>query len=315
MSDIETRLFRYFVVLADEQHFGRAAVQLDISPPTLTNQIQKLEKQLGARLVERRGNTNIVLTEAGKKFLERARNVLREAVEAKAVAQQVARGDTGRLEIGFMTIASLSGLIGDGIGAFRKANPGIELILRAMVTMDQINAIMGRTLDCGFLHPPDKYPVGLQGFVVSCGNLVLAVPGDHPLTQQKRIAPTALRGEPFISTVPDLDVTFWNPTSELGVAGGFTPTVVRRVRDVISILTYVSVGVGIAMVSRPFMRMNIPKVVFIELDMKTPPKRTFSFVYRTNEASPAAQALIKHMRGHALKVDEANWQGRALSAV
>ena len=189
MGDIETRLFRYFVVLADEQHFGRAALQLDISPPTLTNQIQKLEKELGARLVERRGNTHVELTEAGKRFLERARNVLREAAEAKAVAQQVARGEIGRLEIGFMTVASLIGLIAECFGGFRKQNPGIELVLRAMVTIDQINGILGRTLDFGFVRPPDHYPVGLQGFVVSREPMVLALPADHPLAQQKTDRP------------------------------------------------------------------------------------------------------------------------------
>src|SRR5882762_4315321 len=98
MREIETRLFRYFVALAEEQHFGRAALNLDISPPTLTNQIQKLEARLGAKLVERRGNTHVELTETGRRFLERARNVLREADEAEAVARQAARGEVGRLE-------------------------------------------------------------------------------------------------------------------------------------------------------------------------------------------------------------------------
>src|SRR5262245_1782742 len=113
MSDIETRLFRYFVALSDEQHFGRAAVNLGISPSTLTNQIQKLEARLGARLVERRGNTHIELTDTGKRFLERARNVLREADEAEVVARQAARGEIGRIEIGFMAVAILSGAIED----------------------------------------------------------------------------------------------------------------------------------------------------------------------------------------------------------
>lgn len=300
MSEIETRLFRYFVALADEQHFGRAALHLGISPPTLTNQIQKLEAELGARLVERRGNTHVVLTEAGKRFLERARNVLREAAEAKAVAQQVARGETGRLEVGFMTVVSLLGLAAEFIGGFRKQNPGVELVLRGMVTIEQINAILGRTLDFGFVRPPDHYPVGLHGIVVARGGMVLALPADHPLVRHKRIAPEALRGEAFINTPPDLDIRFWNPTAELGVAGGFTPTVVRRVKDLVSILTYVSAGVGIAMVSRAFMRMDVPNVVYREFDMETPPQRTIAFVYRKNEASPAALAFIKHMRRHAL---------------
>jgi len=93
MTEIETRLFRYFVGLAEEQHFGRAAMNLGISAPTLTQQIKKLEQQLGAKLVQRRGNTHVELTEAGLRVLDRARAVLREAKEAVAVARQAARGE------------------------------------------------------------------------------------------------------------------------------------------------------------------------------------------------------------------------------
>ena len=184
MSEIETRLFRYFVALAEEQHFGRAAIHLDISPPTLTHQIQKLEARLGAKLVERRGNTHIELTEAGKRFLERARNVLREAAEAEAVAQQAARGETGRLQIGFMTVVTLTGMLDSLIGKFQKQNPGIELVLRAMVTIDQINGILGRTLDFGFVRPPDAYPIGIQGFTISRQQMLLALPRDHRLANE-----------------------------------------------------------------------------------------------------------------------------------
>src|SRR3954470_10984548 len=124
MTEIETRLFRYFVGLAEEQHFGRAAMNLGISAPTLTQQIQKLEHQLGAKLVQRRGNTHVELTEAGLRVLEHARNVLREAKEAVAVARQAARGEVGRLEIGFMPSVVWSGLVQKFIGEFQHENPG-----------------------------------------------------------------------------------------------------------------------------------------------------------------------------------------------
>src|SRR3954467_4022955 len=111
MAEIETRLFEYFVALADERHFGRAAAFLNIGPSTLTHQIKRLESLLGVRLVERRGNTHVALTEPGERFLQRARNVLREANDAAAVARQAARGEIGRIELGFMPIALLTGLI------------------------------------------------------------------------------------------------------------------------------------------------------------------------------------------------------------
>jgi DNA-binding transcriptional LysR family regulator len=300
MSEIETRLFRYFVALAEEQHFGRAATSLNISPPTLTNQIQKLEKRLGAKLVDRRGNTHVELTETGRRFLERARNVLREAVEAEAVARQAARGEIGRLEIGFMTVASLSGLIGKCIGEFQRLNPGIEIILRHMATFQQINAILGGTLDFGFVRKPDTYPIGTQGFVVSRQHMLLALPHDHPLATQKRIKPASLKGELFINTSPALDVGFWKHTIALGDIGGFTPTIIRRAQDMISILSYVSAGLGVAVVSQPFTKMDIPNVVYREFDVDAPPESSISIICRHNESAPAAQVLLKFMRRHAL---------------
>jgi DNA-binding transcriptional LysR family regulator len=301
MREIETRLFRYFVALAEEQHFGRAAFNLGISPPTLTNQIQKLEGRLGARLVERRGNTHVELTETGRRFLERARNVLRETSEAEAVARQAARGEIGRLEIGFMTVASLSGLIEKCIGGFQKQNPGIEIILRAMVTAEQINAILERTLDFGFVRAPDSYPTGIEGFIVHRQPMVIALPGDHPLASQKRIKPSSLKDQPFINTSPDLEIGYLKHTEAVGELAGFTPRVVLRAKDMVSILSCVSAGQGVAVVSQAFTRMNMPNVVYREFETDAPPVVSMAFIGRQHESSPAAKVLLKYMRSFALK--------------
>src|SRR5688572_21933928 len=108
MAEIETRLFRYFVALAEEQHFSRAAQRLKISPPTLTHQIKKLERELDAKLVERKGNTHVVLTEAGQRFFAHARGVLRQVREAKSITQQAEYGEVGCIEVGYMLSATLA---------------------------------------------------------------------------------------------------------------------------------------------------------------------------------------------------------------
>lgn len=300
MNEIETRLFRYFVALAEEQHFGRAAIQLGISPPTLTNQIQKLERRLGAKLVDRRGNTHVELTETGKRFLERARNVLREAAEAEATAHQAARGEIGRLEIGFMTVVSLSGLIKNCVGGFQKENPGIEIILRQLVTNEQIRAILGRTLDFGFIREPERYPPGILGFTVYRQPMVLALPGDHPLACERRIKPSSLKDQPFINTAPDLEIGFWKHTHAVGAMGGFTPQIVQRAKDMVSILSCVSAGQGVAVVSQAFKRMDVPNVVYREFETDAPPATSIAFVGRHDDASPAARVFLKFMRHHAL---------------
>lgn len=123
MRYIETRLFHYFVAVAEEQHFTRAALRLKITPPTLTEQIKKLENDLGLKLLVRRGNTPVVLTPAGMRFLAQALQVLRQVDHATAVARQAARGELGRLDIGFTTGVSFAGLLPPWLAGFRRANP------------------------------------------------------------------------------------------------------------------------------------------------------------------------------------------------
>jgi DNA-binding transcriptional LysR family regulator len=299
MADIETRLFRYFAVLAEEQHFSHAAHRLDITPPTLTHQIKKLERLVGARLVERKGNTHVALTQAGLRFFERAQHVLRQVEEAKIVAQQAQRGEVGRIDIGFMASAVCSGVLQKSLADFCRANPAIEINMRKLVPMDQIKAIMRKDLDAGFTRSPHKYPVGLEGFDVHRQPMVLALPAKHPLARRKTITPAALKDELFINTGPELDVGFWGHAE--AVAGHFTPRVVRRDDDFMTILTYVSMGYGIGVMPQTMTRINIPNVVFREIAASSVPKSAIAFVYRRNDSSPQTDLLIKHMRSHALR--------------
>ena len=299
MADIETRLFRYFAVLAEEQHFSHAAHRLDITPPTLTHQIKKLERLVGARLVERKGNTHVALTQAGLHFFERAQHVLRQVEEAKIVAQQAQRGEVGRIDIGFMASAVCSGVLQKSLADFCRANPAIEINMRKLVPMDQIKAIMRKDLDAGFTRSPHKYPAGLEGFDVHRQPMVLALPAKHPLARRKTITPAALKEELFINTGPELDVGFLGHAE--AVAGHFTPRVVKRDDDFMTILTYVSMGYGIGVMPQTMTRMNIPNVVFREIAASSVPKSAIAFVYRRNDSSPQTDLLIKHMRSHALR--------------
>jgi DNA-binding transcriptional LysR family regulator len=301
MADIETRLFRYFAVLAQERHFSRAAHLLNITPPTLTHQIKKLERLVGARLVERKGNTHVALTQAGLRFFERAQHVLRQVEEAKIVAQQAQRGEVGRIDIGFMTTAVCSGVLQKSLADFRRANPAIEINMRKLVPMDQIRAIMRKALDAGFTRSPHKYPAGLEGFEVYRQPMVLALPARHPLARRKTINPAALKDEMFINTGPAHDVGFWGHTEAVAGVGQFTPRVVKRDDDFMTVLTYVSMGYGIGVIPQTMTRMNIPNVVFREIATNAVPKSGIAFVYRRNDSSPQTDLLIKHMRIHALR--------------
>jgi DNA-binding transcriptional LysR family regulator len=299
MAEIETRLFRYFVLLADERHFSRAAWRLGITPPTLTHQIQKLERQLGLTLFDRKSRA-LGLTAAGARFLERARNVLMEITEAERAARHGARSEIGCVEIGFMPSVVCAGLMQKSLFEFRRANPGIELNVHRLVPMAQVTSIIRKDLDVGFTRGPHKYPAGLEGFAILRQPLILAFPTRHPLTRHKKIAPCMLKDEIFINTPPELDVGFGGHTEPVATMGRFSPNVKRRAEDLIEIITYVSMGYGIGVLPRSMSRMNIPNVVYRELVANPMPTSTIAFVYRRDDVSPAACLLIKFMRRYAI---------------
>lgn len=301
MSDIETRLFRSFIVLAEEKHFSRAAVRLNISPPALTHQIKKLESQLRAKLLERKGNTHIEFTEAGRRFLERARVVLHQVEEAALVARQAARGEIGRLNVGFMVIVTCSQLIPKFITRFQEAHPAIDITLQHLPAMQQFSGIVSHELDVGFVRPPKQYPAGISGFEIYRQPLTLAIPRTHPLAHKRgAVDPKSLAGETFVGTVVELDVTFERHTESIARPAGFNYKIGKRADDIITVLTYVAAGYGIAVVSKNLVTFDFPDVAFKDIDMNPVPQTVTSFVYRSNETAPATKLFIEAMRAHAI---------------
>jgi DNA-binding transcriptional LysR family regulator len=300
MSVIETRLFRYFVAVAEELHFTQAALRLGISPPTLTQQIQKLEAQLGVRLLRRKGNTKVVVTQAGQRFLAGARETLRNAEQAAVQAQQAARGELGRLELGFLAMLTSVGLLRSWIGEFHQARPTIDITIHPLASMPQIARIARKELDAGFTRTPHKYPSGVRGFEVYRQDMVLALPSEHPLARHKAISPAMLASEAFVSITPELDLGFSGHTATVGRLGNFIPRVVKRHDGFIAVLSYVALGDGIAVVPELMKTMDFADVVFRDIAADPVPHTSIAFVYGS-DPSPSAKLLIQHMQRHALR--------------
>jgi DNA-binding transcriptional LysR family regulator len=300
MSDVENRLLRYFVAVAEEQHFGRAAERLGITPPTLTHQIQKLESQLGVKLLKRKGNTKVVITGAGQRFLADAREALRHVDHAVVRARQAGRGELGHLELGFIISLFGAGLLESWIGAFEQANPAIEITTHRLGTMAQIAGIVRNELDAGFARAPNKYPSGVRGFEIYRQPLALVVPSKHPLARHKDISPAMLAREAFVSITPELDIGFFGYTEAVARVGKFIPRVVRRENDFIAVLEYVARGHGIAVVPELMKSMNNPNIVFRNIAADPAPQTSLAFVYG-RDPSPSAKLLIRHMQRHALR--------------
>jgi DNA-binding transcriptional LysR family regulator len=302
MSDIETRLLRYFVAVAEERHFASASERLGITPPTLTQQIQKLESQLGTKLLRRKGNTKIVITAAGQRVLDHARDVLRRIDEVAPIAQQAERGELGRLEVGFVMSVYYAGLLESWIGPFRQAHPAIHLATRKLASTAQIAGILHHELDAGFARAPLKYPPGLRGFEIRREPLVLAVPREHPLARHKAISPAMLAGEAFVTiTSSEPHPGFFGYTEAIGRMGNFEPHVVERENDFISVLAHVARSRGIAVVPELMKKtMSDPNVVFRDIAADPVPQRSIALVYGSRP-SPATNSLIRYMQRHALR--------------
>jgi DNA-binding transcriptional LysR family regulator len=301
MKYTETRLLHYFVAVAEKQHFAQAAERLGITPPTLTHQIQKLENDLGTKLLQRRPGRKVVVTEAGQRVLARAREILRQVEETAVIAQQAGRGELGRLQLGFVASVFSSGLLEKWTGAFEQANPAIDIAIDRLSPMAQIAGIMNNELDAGFARTPNKYPLGVRGFEIYRQPLVVALPSKHPLARHKDISPAMLAREPFVSFPTEVDLGFSGYTEVVARIGNFTPRVVMRHDDFATVLAYVSRGRGIAVVAELLMKTtNAPNVVYRNIAADPAPQTSIAFVYGSNP-SPSAKLLIRHMQRHALR--------------
>lgn len=308
MAHTELRLFRYFVALCDEKNFSRAAERLAITPPTLTHQIQKLEKELNVRLLNRKTKMKFQLTDAGTRFLESARDVLLRADAAEKTARKAARGEIGRLEIGYMIATAYSDLVQRYIRSFQNTHTGIDITLHQVSTVALVGAIIANELDAGFARMPKQYPSGLSGFPFYRAPVILALPSAHPLARARgSLNPKALADELFVSTSIGYDLAFTRHVEAIAELGGFTPRISKRAEDLTTVLTYVSLGYGIAAVSPTMASCRVPNVTFKKIASKAVPEVEFAFMYRSNESAPATRTLIEAMRPHALKKEGKNY--------
>ena len=289
---MELRHFRYFVAVAEELHFSRAAARLNIATPTLSHQIQSLEAILGAQLFTRRTRSAVTLTAAGKRFLDEARGTLKQADHAALMVRRTARGEIGNLAIGYLFAAACTGWLASAIGDFRADHPDVIFQLRKMQTMNLYAAVIDGAIDVAFSRWADRYPPGLAGFLVKRLPLYLALPERHHLAARRQISPGMLLDEAYVSTSVAREVGLWG-----NVAGKLekSPRIVARADDVVSVLTLVAAGVGISIVSEGMCRVAIPGVVFREL-IGTGHQAEFALVHRRNEDAPVVKAFIQMAR-------------------
>ncbi len=291
---MELRHLRAFLAVAETLHFARAAERLGLSAPSLTEQVQALERHLGARLF-RRGQRRVALTDAGQLFLPEAVAALRQVERAARIGRQAGRGERGIVSIGFAASAAFAGVLAASIGDWRRAHPEVSLRLQEMETVPQVEAVAEGALDVGFIRPPFAAPPGVTALRLLRERLLIALPEQHPLSAGAEIAPAALAEEDFITPDPE-KAGFHHFTRQLGQQGGFAPRIAHGGRDLVAVASLVGLGLGVAVVPESLRDcVRLPGMVYRPLAGE-PLLAEIAAAYRRNEAAPAARDFIRQLR-------------------
>ena len=273
MSDIELRHLRYFVAVAEELHFGRAAQRLHLAQPPLSQQIRKLEEIVGHPLFARTSRA-VKLTSAGEALLNRARMTLRKVEEDLQETRSVGRGEVGFLKVGFIGSSMLTKLPAT-LGRYRAQFPKVNLQLQEFHTSGVIQGLLENTLDVGFLR--DSGPVDdLQVERLFSEPFIAVVPSKHVLAKRKSLTGAELRNEPFVLFTPLASQRAYDKTVSICQAHGYRPQVVQEAPQWLTILRLVGAGLGVTIAPSCVERIATSDVSCKKLTFASPSQRIYS---------------------------------------
>ncbi len=288
---MELRHLRYFVAVAEELHFGRAATRLRIAQPALSQQVQQLERELGVLLLAR-SRRAVALTEPGRLFLTEARRTLAQAAAAAEVARRAAAGEAGRLRVGYVDVA-LWGVLPDVLRAYRERYPGVAVTLHERLPHQQLAMLRTGSLDLGIGPPP---PAGtVETAPVSDDPVMVALPAAHPLGVQATIDLAELAAEPWVMVPTRVPTRLGTLVTAACAAAGFTPRVSQEARQLDALVALVSAGLGVTLVPSAAERVRRPGVVFRPLrgvDLRLP----LVAAWRRGDPPPTVASFVEVLR-------------------
>jgi DNA-binding transcriptional LysR family regulator len=289
---MELRQLRYFVAVAEELHFRRAAARLHMSQPPLSQQIRQLEAEMGCELLTR-SRRRVALTPAGEAFLRDARSLLGELDGAVATARRIAAGQTGRLRINFVGSALLS-TVPELVQRFRGAHPLVEIELHERSTVEQLRAIKNGTVDVGLIRPPLEPDPELSVEVLLRERTVSALPADHPLASMRRNPLRRLAAEPLVLFPRDQAPGFHDLLISSLAGTGVTPRVVQYAPEMMTIIGLVAAGIGVSLVPASVQRLALEGVAY--RPVTGAPAADLAAVTRVGDESALVRAFVAHVR-------------------
>jgi DNA-binding transcriptional LysR family regulator len=294
---MELRHLRYFVAVAEELHFTRAAERLHIGQPPLSQQIQALEEELGVQLFAR-SKRRVALTEAGQRFLASARQILADTEQAAEQARRAARGEVGELRIGFTSSLPLTPLLPGVLNDYRRRHPQVTLTLREMFTTDQFDALIAERLDVGFVRYTNvTAPPGLALREIHRDPLRVVINQRHPLAGEKNLSFAQLRDEAFISYPHDAGTGLSVMLRQLGLAAGFEPKVVQEAREATTQIGLVAAGLGVAILPSPLECVRLSGVRYIPLT-EANAYLSLAVAIRSETPSPLLECFLLRLAAH-----------------
>ena len=291
---LDSRQLRYFVAVAEELHFGRAAERLHMSQPPLSQQIRQLETQLGVQLFQR-SPRGVQLLPAGEVLLSQAHSIYAELERTVELVQSTARGDRGLLRLGY-TAASAFTLLPSLIRAFKKHCPHVEVVLMELLSSEQAEALAQQRLDVGLLRP-FRHHAELCAQTLVQEPMILALPADHPLAALPQVQVSQLHGQPLIGFTRTEARYLQELVDDMLTAAGAQPHVAQRATQPHTMLSLVSSGLGVAIVPQAAAQAPVKGVVYRTLQTQSvAPMAIVQLAWRANDERPLLRNFLEIAR-------------------
>ena len=299
---MELRHIRYFLAVAEERNFTRAAARLGIGQPPLSLQIRDLEEEIGAPLFHRVPH-GAELTEAGQAFLEAVAPLVQGAEQAIRAARRAGGGETGRLSVGFTGTAAINPIVAASIRAFRNRYPDAELALQEANSIALVDAILQKRLDMAIIRPSEPKPDELEVITLESEGLVAALPSAHPAARGRGgLDLLALRDEPFILTPRTLGIGLHDAVLRACRAAGFEPRLGQPAPQIASILALVSGELGVSLVPACTQQFTARGVTYRALRAPVP-RIDLALAWRRDRPSPLVTNFVALARDAARPAD------------
>ncbi len=288
---LESRQLRCFLGVAEALHFGRAADKLGIAQSALSRHVLELERSLGVRLLNRGRRAAVSLTEPGRAFFADALVGSRQLERARQAAHGATRGETGRIAVGYVASAALSGVLPAVLAAFRARQPLVRIELGPMETPRQLAALSDGLIDVALLRSRREYPSDVKAVVVHREPMLIAMAADHALAR-RRVDIGALADQTFIIPQFDENTGFAEHVAELASSGGFQPKNIVHVRDFLTAVTLAGAGYGVVPVPRCMLAINLRNVTFKRIQGYAGTAE-LAVAHHRHRLSAAAQRLVQ----------------------